>query len=143
MKSKIHSFVLLIFAGCGILLIPLFLANDNPIEVTMPSISKQEMEKKAEQEKQAAKAASVKAKTRRMYSCQVNEDCIIVDKDPCGCLVGPSGVVAINASYTLDFNRTQASQVTKACPDTEPSQERECSATAEAVCLKNVCKIVY
>lgn len=143
MKNKLKSLLLLVCSAVVLVLIPVFLSKDNPIEVTLPTLTLQEVtEQEAEQQK-AAQASAKKAKVRRVFRCQTDEDCIIVDKDPCGCLVGPEGVTAINASYTLDFNKMQSQALTKACPDREPSQVRECSPSAEAVCRDKVCKIIY
>ena len=143
MKFRIREILLLCCALGALGLIPVFLSKDNPIEVTMPYLDKAQMAAKEVQQKKAAEESAAQAKMRRMISCTVNEDCIIVDKDPCGCLVGPQGVTAINAAYTLDFNKMQSNLVAKACPEGAPSTERECSPSAQAVCMENVCKIAY
>lgn len=143
MKSKIKALLLLISATCALALIPVFLSKDNPIEVNMSFVSLQEMEQQEQQQQQAAQVTAKKNRVRRVFRCQMDEDCIIVDKDPCGCLSGPEGVTAINAAYTLDFNKMNSSVITKACPEGEPSREKECSPAARAVCRENVCKIVY
>ena len=143
MKFRIREILLLCCALGALGLIPVFLSKDNPIEVTMPYLDKAQMAAKEAQQKKAAEESASQAKMRRMISCTVNEDCIIVDKDPCGCLVGPQGVTAINAAYTLDFNKMQSNLVAKACPEGLPSTERECSPSAQAVCRENVCKIAY
>lgn len=143
MKSKIKELVLLVCALCALGLIPVFLSKDNPIEVQIPSLNAEEMAAKEAQQRASAQASAAKAKVRRMFRCEMSEDCIIVDQDPCGCLVGPEGVVAINAQYTLEFNRLGSNLVAKACPEGEPSVEKECSPEAEAVCLEGVCKIAY
>lgn len=143
MKNKIKAFLLLACAACVLVSIPVFLSKDNPIEVTVPTLTLSEVTQQEEEQQKAAAVSAKKAKVRRVFRCQTDEDCIIVDKDPCGCLVGPEGVTAINAAYTLDFNRMQSQALTKACPDRAPSQVRECSPSAQAVCRENVCKIVY
>lgn len=143
MKAKIKAVWLLVCAVLAVLLIPVFLSKDEPIEVYVPLLDQAQLEaKEAQKQKEAAQAAA-QLRQRRMYSCTVDEDCIIVDKDPCGCLVGPKGVVAINASYTLEFNRQNTSPIAKACPEGEPSIEKECSPTAQAVCERHYCKIIY
>ena len=85
-------------------LIPLFLAHDSPIEVNIPRLDAAEMAAQKEAAQQAEKQAQREARARRVYACQSDEDCIIVEKDPCGCAVGPKGVVAINVNFVTDFN---------------------------------------
>ena len=114
MKYKIKEMLLLCCAVGVIALLPLLYSKDAPIEVSVPALNSQEMDAKAEEQHKEAAAAAAKAQVRRMYRCQADEDCIIVDKDPCGCLVGPSGVTAINAEFTLDFNKMQSNLVAKA-----------------------------
>lgn len=144
--NKIKN-ILLIAATTGVVfLIPLFLAHDSPIEITIPQLDGQELAAKKEAteqaEKQAAKQAQREALLRRIYACQEDEDCIIVDKDPCGCAVGPAGVVAVNVNLITEFNAINSNQVTKACPDTV-STEKECGESAQAVCRARTCKIIY
>jgi adenine-specific DNA glycosylase len=104
-----------------------------PLQDICPSAFKDPLTKE-----QAAKKVA-----RRMYRCETDEDCVIVDKDPCGCWVGPSGVTAINVAYILDFNKMTQKSLAKTCPDTEPSVDKECSPSARAVCKEKVCRIVY
>lgn len=143
MKNKLKNLVLLASAGCVLVLIPVFFTQDKPIEVTLPTLTEQKFTEQQEMQQKAAQATAQKARVRRVFRCQADEDCIIVDKDPCGCLIGPEGVTAINASYTLDFDKMQSGAVTKACPDRAPSQEKECSPSAVPVCRENVCRIEY
>lgn len=143
MKFKIKEIILLVCALGALGLIPVFLSKDQPIEVSVPVLDLAKLEAKEAKQQKAAAESAEQAKMHRMISCTVNEDCIIVDKDPCGCLVGPQGVMAINAAYTLDFNKLQSNLVAKACPEGEPSVERECSPSAQPVCLENVCRIAY
>ena len=141
--NKMIKNVILIAATTGVVfLIPLFLAHDSPIEVVVPQLDAQEMAAKKEAAEQAEKQAQKEARARRVYACKTDEDCIIVDKDPCGCSIGPKGVVAINVNFITDFNTMNSKQVTKACPDTVFT-EKECSAKAEAVCRAHTCKISY
>ena len=132
-----------IFTGLIIVLIPILYSYDTPIQVSAPHINLQELEEKekAQQEEQARVAEE--ARRRRIISCKQDDDCIIVDKDPCGCLIGPQGVTAINALHTVEFDRSQSKTVAKACPEDEPSTVRECAPTARAACVKKQCKIVY
>ncbi len=116
----------------------------------MPALSREELAankedyQKQEAQQEAQERARRIAKARAVnFACQSDEDCIIVDKDPCGCLVGPKGVVAINAARTLEFNKTLENVMAKACPDGAPSQEKECSPNARAVCRNKTCKIIY
>ncbi len=143
MKFKVREIFLFLCALGALGLIPLFISKDEPIEISIPVLDQEKIEAQEEKEEQLSRKAAVQAKQRRMISCKVNEDCIIVDKDPCGCLIGPEGVTAINAAYTLDFNKQQAHQLTKTCPEGAPSSEKECSPSAQAVCLNHICKITY
>jgi len=142
MNKMIKNVVLLVAITVVVFLIPLFLLHDAPIEVTIPQLDAQELAAKKEAAEQAEKQAQKEARIRRVYACQADEDCIIVDKDPCGCAVGPQGVVAINVDFVTDFNTLNSNQVTKACPDTI-STEKECSEEAKAVCIARTCKIRY
>lgn len=143
MKFKLKELLLILCAVGALGLIPVFLSKDNPIEISVPVVTSAQLAAKEAKHQKAVEESAAQAAMRRMVSCSVNEDCIIVDKDPCGCLVGPQGVTAINASYTLDFNKMQSNLVAKACPEGAPSTERECSPSAQAVCVQNVCQISY
>lgn len=143
MKNKIKNLLLLASAGCVLVLIPVFFAQDKPIEVTLATLTEKEFAAQQETQQKAAQATAQKAKVRRVFRCQADEDCIIVDKDPCGCLIGPEGVTAINASFTLDFDEMQSKAVSKACPNRAPSREKECSPSAVPVCRENICHIAY
>lgn len=142
--NKLIKNVILIIATVGVLcLIPLFLAHDSPIEVEIPRLDAQEMAAKKEAAEQAEKQAQREARARRIYTCQTDEDCIIVEKDPCGCAIGPKGLTAINVNFVTDFNATNSRNVlAKTCPDTI-STEKECSENATAVCRARTCKITY
>ena len=141
--NKMIKNIILIVATVGVaFLVPLFLAHDVPIEVNIPRLNVQELAAQKEATEQAEKQAQREARIRRVYACQVDEDCIIVDKDPCGCAVGPKGVVAVNVNLITEFNAINNSQVTKTCPDTI-STEKECSETAQAICRARTCKISY
>lgn len=143
MKSKLRAFLLLICAACVFVSIPVFVAKDTPIEIYVPVRTEKQAAEHEEAQQKAAQAAAQKAKARRIYRCQTNDDCVIVDKDPCGCAVGPSGVTAINVDFILEFSKTKSGVLAKACPDRAPSQERECSPNAQAVCRENMCHITY
>lgn len=144
MNRKMRDRIALFCAFVLLALLPFFLSRTRPIAVDLPEISKEEVVAQEEKEQKKAQVKAVRAKTRKIYACESDEDCIIVDKDPCGCLIGPAGVTAINALYTLEFNSMNLQNVVaKTCPDTAPSTEKECSATAQAVCQAQTCKIVY
>ena len=96
MKKMIKNVVLIVCTAGVLLLIPLFLSHDSPIPLDIPRLDVQELAAQKEAAIQAEKAAQKQAKVHRVYACQTDEDCIIVDKDPCGCAIGPKGVVAIN-----------------------------------------------
>ncbi len=143
MKKMITNIFLLTCTICVLMLIPLFMAHDSPIVVKIPRLSSEELLAKKEASAKAEQAAARKVRLNRIYSCQQDEDCLIVDKDPCGCAAGPSGVVAINVNYITDFNALQGSKMlTKACAD-QVSVIKECSPSARAVCKAHVCKIDY
>lgn len=142
MNKMIKNVVLLVAITVVASLIPLFWAHDAPIEVTIPQLDAVEMAAQKEAAQQAEKQAQREARARRVYACQSDEDCIIVEKDPCGCAVGPKGVAAINVNFVTDFNTLNSKQITTACPDTI-STEKECSAEAQAVCQARTCKITY
>lgn len=143
MKSKVRNVLSLVFAIVLLGLLPVFLARVKPIEVNIPEVTRAEVVAQEEKQQKEAQANAMRAWTRRLYACEVDDDCIIVDKDPCGCLIGPSGVTAINADRTLEFNKRFQNTITKACPDTPPSTEKECGDTARAVCQSGTCRIVY
>lgn len=143
MKKMISNIVLLTFTIVVLALIPLFLSHNTPIKVDIPQLTKEELTAQKEESEKAAQAAARKAKLARIYSCKQDADCLIVDKDPCGCYAGPSGVVAININYITDFNALNSSRmVTKAC-SAKASTIKECSASARAVCKARSCKITY
>ena len=101
--------------------------------------------KNAEEQRQHAAAARKRAEMEvRVRQCTADEQCIIVDRDPCGCLKGPEGVTAINSSMTLEFSQLVQAETSGStvCPSVG-STEKECSATARAVCRQNACTIVY
>ncbi len=143
MKKMFSNIWLLTCTIVVLLLIPLFLSHDLPIAVHIPQLTKEELVAKKEATEKAEQEAARKARLNRIYSCKQDDDCLIVDKDPCGCAAGPSGVVAINVNYITDFNALNgAKMVTKACSP-QVSTIKECSASARAVCNAHRCKITY
>ena len=143
MKKIIKNTVLLVCAGLIVILIPVLFSNDSPIPVNVSHLNLQELEEQEKQRQAEQQKVLQEQRKDRVNRCAHNDDCIIVDKDPCGCLIGPKGVTAINALYTIDFNMLQEKSVTKTCPTTAPSTVRECSPSAHAVCVKKRCKIAY
>lgn len=151
MNHKIKGLILLICAALAALMTVVFFSRSTPIEAQMPLVTRQMIDEnqaeiqKQEQLRQSSAAARRRAELEnRLYQCQSGEECIIVDKDPCGCLKGPEGVTAINSAMSLDFSRAMEKQfaAATACPSAG-STERECSPSARAVCEQNRCKIVY
>lgn len=143
MKKLIKNVFLLVCTGVVVCLIGLFMTHDSPIPVEIPALDAAELAAKKEEAAAAEKEAQRQARARRVYSCKADEDCIIVDKDPCGCAVGPKGVVAVNVNYLTDFNALNSQKmVTKACSEVL-SREKECSPSARAVCKAHTCKITY
>lgn len=143
MNKLLKKIILCVCTGAVLLLIPILYSHDTPIQIEVPHLNEQELAAQEKQQQEEQARAMEDMRKHRVYRCKRNDDCIIVDKDPCGCLVGPKGVVAINAMYTLDFNMLQAKTVTKACPERAARPVRECSPSARAVCVKNLCKITY
>ncbi len=143
MKNKIKNLTYACLAAGILLLVPLFLSREKAIEVDLPELNLAELEAQEEAQQKAAKASAERTFVRRIYQCELDEDCIIVESDPCGCWAGPSGVTAINATRVVDFNKLHSKSVAKTCPDGAPSAERECSPSARAVCREKTCKIEY
>ena len=151
MNTKLKGIFLLACAVVvGFIGLSLF-SGTEPIEVNMPVFTKEMVEevqaKNASEEQKRQHAAAVRNRTEleaKIYSCQTDDECIIVDKDPCGCLRGPGGVTAINAEWSLEFSTLVERQFSSgaSCPSSG-STENECSETATAVCQKNHCKIVW
>lgn len=151
MKYKIKGLFLLVCA-CGAIWLALsFFGRFERIEASAPMVTAQMVQdyqaqvQEEEQKRQNADAARKRAEMQaRMYRCQEDDECIIVDKDPCGCLSGPEGVTAINSEWSLEFSRMVEKQFATAttCPSVA-SVERECSASARPVCQDSRCQIVY
>lgn len=143
MKKMIKNISLLVCAGVIAVLVVLVLTNSTPIEINVPHITADELAAKKKEAAQTAKAEYRKQRLSKMYTCQADDDCLIVDKDPCGCGAGPKGVTAINVAYITDFNEiNNKSFGTISCPE-KNSREKECSPSARAVCQAKRCKIVY
>ena len=142
MKKMIKNVFLFACTVGVVMLIPVFLSHDTPFPVELVQLDAEAIAAKKEAASQAARKAQQKERIRRVHSCQTDEDCIIVDKDPCGCAAGPEGVVAINVNYITDFQKINKTSGFKACPEII-SRERECSPSARGVCKANACKIAY
>jgi len=139
---------LLLWAGLVLLMIPTLLKHDQPIFVEIPEIRVEELKAIQEAQQQAEKKAEKKAEIReqmnRLTGCTADDECVIVDRDPCGCILGPKGVIAINVKNMVDFNsKVQEKALNMSCPDKEPSSEGVCGPTAQAVCRNRNCKIVF
>ena len=143
MKKAISNICLLVSTVVVLALIPLFMAHKSAIHVDIPRLNAQEMAAQKEAAEKAEQEAARKSRLHRIYACTQDADCLIVDKDPCGCAAGPAGVVAININRITDFNALNNSKmVTKAC-NSQVSVEKECSPSARAVCKAHTCKIAY
>ena len=151
MSQKIKGLFLLICAVGVLGLAMSFFSRGTPIEVQVPMVTKQMVEEKQAQlkseaeQRQNAEAARKRAETEaRVRQCTADEQCIIVDRDPCGCFKGPEGVTAINSVMSLEFSQMVQAETSGStvCPEVG-SSERECSATAQAVCRQNSCTIIY
>ena len=142
MNKMIKNIILIVVTAIVVFLIPLFLTHDSPTQVNMPQLNAQEIATKKEEADRAEKRAQKAARARQVYACKSDEECIIVDKDPCGCAVGPKGVTAININFITEFNTMNGQQGATTCSDVV-STEKECSATAKGVCVSGTCKIHY
>ena len=143
MNKRIRDCVAFFCAVGLLVLLTMFMMHIRPIEVDLPQISMQDITAHQEKEQKKAQESAARAKIRKIYACETDEDCIIVDKDPCGCAAGPSGVTAINALYTLEFNSLNLKRsIAKTCAEI-PSTEKECSPNAQAVCRSKTCTITY
>ena len=151
MNTKIKGLFLLLCAAVLVFIGMSLFSGSQRIEVSMPIFTQQmvnelQAQKAAvEQKRQNVQAARERAETEnKVYSCQTDEDCVIVDKDPCGCLKGPEGVTAINASWSLEFSKLVEKEFASGstCPSVG-STVRECSDTAMPVCQENHCRIVW
>ncbi len=143
MNKHIKNIFFAVCAGAIILAIPMLLAHHTPLQVDLVKLDAQEIAAQKEAAAEAEKQAARQARAARVYACSTDEDCIIVDKDPCGCSAGPKGVVAINVNHIVDFNAmNNKNAVTSACAETV-SQEKECSPSARPVCKARRCKIEY
>ena len=151
MISKIHTILLLVASGIVLLLAFIFFMHPDPIEAQAPLLTKQMLEDYQAQQQQTAQKRQSEAAARKraeleakLKLCETSEECIIVDKDPCGCLKGPEFVTAINSNFSLEYSRMMEKRfsATTACPSVG-SVEKECSASARAVCQEKHCKIIY
>ncbi len=140
---KIKNIITFLAALGVLVLLPLLLSNSRPIEVHVPQVSQEDIKVQEEKKQHKAQVAAVQNKTRKIYACEADEDCIIVDNNPCGCVIGPSGRTAINAAQIQEFEKMNFKEITSSCPDTPPSTENECSNSAQAVCQAGACKISY
>ena len=151
MNKKIYGCWLLICSAMVLMLSGVFFKYNEPIPAEAPFLTQQVVEEHKEQlQQETQKRKNIEASQKRaelenkMSRCSEDEQCIIVDKDPCGCLQGPAAVTAINSEYAYEFSKLMDKQfsATTSCPSTA-SEERECSASATAVCRNNHCKIIY
>lgn len=134
---------LLICSGILVVFMLACFVNNKPIEIDMPSFTQEELAAKKQEAAKEARAVERKNKLAQLYTCKTDEDCVIVDKDPCGCAAGPKGVTAINLAYLPDFDSLNNTPFgTKTCPE-KASTEKECSLSARAVCQAKRCKITY
>lgn len=151
MSMKIKGLILLVCAVGVLGLAASFFSRATPLKVQFIMLTP----KMVEENQKAIEAAKTKRENamaekeraeleKKMYQCQTHNECIIVDKDPCGCFKGPEGVTAINAAYSLEFSRLlqEQSAVAEVCPAVA-SEERECSESARPVCRRNACTIIY
>ena len=110
--KQIQDIVMLLCAVGAILLAVMFFNRPAPIQVTMKKITPEILEENKAQIQQEAKRQQAEQAARkraemekRVHKCSSDDDCIIVDKDSCGCLRGPKSVTAINSEYSLEFSK--------------------------------------
>lgn len=149
---KIVKYLIYLICACFVLLlVPILIKHDQPMFVELPTIDTAKIDEKREAQEnqiiveQAEQAAAEKAAKRRNYfsGCNKDEECVIVDKHPCGCLIGPRGVAAINIERISEFNEeVQKRAATASCPTNEPSTEGACAPGAHAVCRHQTCRII-
>jgi len=143
MKKMFKSTWLLICSGVLAVFMLACFVNNQPIPIDMPSFTQEELAAKKQEAAKEARATERRHKLVQMYACKTDEDCVIVDKDPCGCAAGPKGVTAINVAYLPEFDSLNNTPFgTKSCPEIS-STEKECSLSARAVCQAKHCKITY
>lgn len=142
MKKKIRKVALIACIVLVVGLTGLFLSHDSVIEVTVPQVSAAQIAAQKEVEAKQNQAIQRQKLLSRIVSCRADEDCIIVDKDPCGCAAGPRGVTAVNVNYITQFTQINKQPSTKTCSETL-SSVKECSPNARAVCKAHICKIKY
>ena len=151
MIEKLHNALLFIVSGIILLLALLFFNRATPVQADVPLLTKQmveehqtEQQQAVQKQKQAEAARKHADLMARLEACTTDDECIMVDKDPCGCLKGPDSVTAINSNYSLEFSRMMEKRFAQAtaCPSVG-STERECSGSARAACVERHCKIVY
>ena len=151
MIKKIINIILCCCAVGVLLLAFAFYSHSEKIEANIPLLTiemaeeYQALQKATADKRQSAQVARERADMQvKVVTCEADEECIIVDQDPCGCLKGPEGVTAINSSYSLEFSRLIEKNFAQAtaCP-LEASREKECSSSARAVCQEKRCRIVY
>lgn len=151
MNLKIKNLILLICSGLVIMLTLSLFSRKDTIEVNIPSITVADAQQYQEESKVMERKRKHAAEARRMaeleevlYKCQTDSECIIVDRDSCGCLNGPDGVQAINAAFSAEFAQLIEKEFAAITSCREVgSTERECSESARPVCEQNHCRIVY
>jgi hypothetical protein len=116
--------------------------NNTPLTVDLPSLSLEQLQAKEEAVKENTQISAARSRHKKWTACEEDEDCIIIDQDPCGCLIGPKGVTAINVDFMQAYEDKHQNQTT-ACPEGEPSQEAQCSPDAHPVCKNKVCTIMF
>lgn len=148
MSPKLKEMFFLLCAAGAILLALIFWARRGEITPDFPLVTgemvaadAEKNAKAAEAEMAANRAKQRAAQARKVYACEKDDDCMRVEKHPCGCSEGPDAITAVNAQMIVEFNRTLPN-VTAACAETA-SVERECSPSARPACVKNMCKMVF
>lgn len=148
MTPKLKDMFFVLFAAGAVLLAIFFWSHRGEIAVDFPVVTQNMIDADAAQNAKAAadsEAASRAQKraqqARRIFACETDDQCMRVEKNPCGCSAGPEEVVAINGMFFDEFSRTLPN-MTVTCPDAV-STEKECSPSARPACVQKMCKIVY
>lgn len=151
MIQKIQGIVWLVCAAFVLILALSFFSRGTSIDASAPLVTVEMVKEKQSEIQAAAQHRQQEAAARRRAEmeervrvCTADEQCIIVDRDPCGCFKGPEGVMAINSAMSLEFSQLVQAETSGStvCPEVG-SSEKECSSSARPVCQQNKCTIVY
>jgi len=142
MKKMITNIIYLVVAVAVCMCTFAVYQNANPIEADVPVVTLAQVHEQEEVTKEKEQISAARARQRRWINCKQDDDCVIIDREPCGCLVGAKGVIAINVNLVTEYEEKYLNK-TKACPEEEPFQEGPCSPSAYPICKNKTCTIVF